>query len=279
MLLLLGFILQNIVTVANEYVSYRTPTFEEYSFLGAICVTLLCLQFLYVDDADTVSSDHALFVNAWTGFFFHVGHLVLLLCLTGLGTALSTLTHDYFRAADNGNTTTSILPRVRVSEGFTATLLAIFFLNSLHVKRVPANKAYRAVFVTTYVVQALLIATILGVTVAMQFGYLEDLTNLELAWFVAATAMVVMVVSWADEIAELSLYMSTGEAREARSEPLTFWCCVTPRVVKSSFESGSESESDKPSSLTPLLGGAESSKEDGYQSVDESVLSLPPEEV
>jgi hypothetical protein len=197
-----------------------------------------------------------------------------------LGTALSTLTHDYFLAADNGNaTTTSILARVRVSDGFTATLLAIFFLNSLHVKRVPANKAYRAVFVTAYVVQALLIAIILGVTVAMQFGYLEDLTNLELAWFVAATAMVVMVVSWADESAELSLYMSAAEAREARSEPLTFWCCVKPRVVKSSLESGSESESDKPSSLTPLLGGAESSKEDGYQSVDESVLSMPPEEV
>jgi hypothetical protein len=277
-LLLLGFLLQNIVTVANDFVSYREPTLEEYSFLGAICITLLCIQFLYVDDADTVSIDHALLVNSWSSFFFHIGHLVLLLCLTGLGTALSTLTHEYFREG-NGNSSSSILPRVRVSEGFTATLLAIFFLNSLHVKRVPANKTYRAVFVTAYVLQALLIVTITGVAVAMQFGFFADLTNLELVWLVAATSILVMVVSWTDEIAELSLYMSNEDAREARSEPLTFWCCVKPRVVKSSSdESASESDSEKPSSLTPLL-GAESSKEDGYQSVDESVFSTPPEDV
>lgn len=278
MLLLLGFILHNIVALTNDYLSYRTPTVEEYSFLGAICITLLCLLFLYVDDADTISTDHALIVNSWTGFFFHLGHFLLLLCLTGLGTALSSLTHGYFRGTQ-GNAT-SILARVRVSESFTATLLAIFFLNSLHVKRVPINKTHRAVFVTAYMVQALLIVTIFGVAVAMQFGFCENLTNLELVWFVAGTAIVVIVMSWMDEIAELSLYKSSGEAREARSEPLTFWCCVTPRVVvKSRTESGSESESDKPSSLTPLLGGADSSKDDGYQSVDESVLSTFPEEV
>lgn len=258
-LLLLGFVLQNIVTVANDFLSFRTPSLEEYSFLGAICITLLCIQFLFVDDADTVSMDHALIINSWTGFFFHIGHLILLMCLTGLGAALSTLTHEYFR----GNS--SALVRLRVTEGFAATLLSISFLNSLHVKRVPSDSNHRAMFVLTYVVQAVFVFSVLAVSVAMQFGYFEDLSNLELIWFVAATAVMVMILSWTDEIVELSLYMSGGDAREARSEPLRFWCCVVPR--KPVETDASDEEISNHSSLTPLLSG----KEEGYQSVDESV--------
>lgn len=253
--------MQNIVAVANDFLSFRTPSLEEYSFLGAICITLLCLQFLFVDDADTVSMDHALIVNSWTGFFFHIGHLMLMMCLTGLGAALSTMTHEYFR----GNS--SVLARLRVAEGFTATLLAISFLNSLHVKRVPSDPNHRAVFMSTYVIQALFMLSILSVTAAMQFGYFEDLSNLELVWFVAATAVIVMVLSWTDEIVELSLYMSGADAREARSQPLRFWCCVVPRKPEEIADS--DAEGSNQSSLTPLLGG----KEEGYQSVDESVDS------
>ena len=42
-ILLLGFMLQSIVVIATDFFEYSTPDLEQYSFIGASCLLLLCV--------------------------------------------------------------------------------------------------------------------------------------------------------------------------------------------------------------------------------------------
>lgn len=265
---LLGFLLCTIVGIANEIFDSTQPTYTQYSFLGAICLILLSIQFLYSDDADTLSAmDHALVLNSFTGFFFHIGYFFLLLSTTVLGCGLASATSSYFLLTSSAPETQSL-----VTIGFTGTLLSIFFLNSLHLKRLPASFTHKALFITTYVFQAIAVGGVVAGTVAMQYGFMDDLSEVELVWGTAVLAMLLVCMSFLDEIVELTVYATSDEAREARTEPFAFWCCVrAPPAAADEGQLEEAEESEKLNTLTPLLGKDAPSGD--YQSTDDSLLS------
>lgn len=107
----------------------------------------------------------------------------------------------------------------------------------------------------------------------MQYGYfITGLSDLELVWGVAVTSMTIVCLSFLDEIVELTVYATSEEAKEARTEPFAFWCCVVPPPVEVGDNEEKEN-SDKLTTLTPLLG--KDAQGGDYQSTDDSMLSEP----
>jgi len=268
-ILLLGFLLQSIVVVASEFFSYQTPTYEHYAFIGCACLMFFCIKLLYVDDSDSLAEDHALLVNRWAGFFFNVGQFILLLSTTVMGSGLNLLTHSYLAA-------TAALPgpdKYLVCGGFSAVLLSIFFIKSMHLKRVPLEPKYRRLFIGAYVVQSMVLLAVVGVTAAMcaqgasgfsgngVFEYLLS-SNIQLLATLSIAALVVVVMSWLDEGVELALYSSAEDSRNFRVATFGFWyCCLRPDVTPIEIENMATRASVSVSSsrmslsaLSPLLG-------------------------
>jgi len=250
-ILLLGFLLQSIIVVASEFFTYQTPTFEHYCFIGAACFMLFCMKLLYVDDSNILAVDHALMVNKTAAFLFNVGQFSLLLSTTVLGSGLNLLTHDYLAA-------TQALPgpsKSMVCGGFSAVLFSTFFIKSMHLKRIPASGRGQCLFISAYLLQALTLLAVVGVTAAMCTGNVsgvlaalmdEDITLLA---GLSLAAFVVVVMHWLDEGVELALYSSAEESRSLRVHPFGFWWCLKPDEANM-LERSLGGVADDPSSIS-----------------------------
>lgn len=268
-ILLLGFLLQSIVVVASEFFEYQTPTLEHYSFIGAACLMFFCIKLLYVDDSGTVAEDHALLVNRWAGFFFNIGQFSLLLSTTVMGSGLNLLTHEYLAA-------TAALPgpaKTLVCGGFSAVLFSTFFIKSMHVKRVPTDTFNQALFVGAYIIQAVVLLLVVGVTAAMSLGYTNPFFDRMmqydsvLLFVLSGSALMVVAMGWLDEGVELMLYESAADSRAFRVHPFGIWWCLAPDVTTEELDDNAEDMLDnidmsqrtsryRLSVLSPLLGSS-----------------------
>uniref|UniRef100_A0A7S3DRC7 Chitin synthase export chaperone n=1 Tax=Entomoneis paludosa TaxID=265537 RepID=A0A7S3DRC7_9STRA len=229
-ILLLGFLLQSIIVVASEFFTYQTPTFEHYCFVGSACLMLFCMKLLYVDDSSIYAEDHALMVNKVSAFLFNVGQFSLLLSTTVLGSGLNLLTHDYLAA-------TQALPgpsKNLVCGGFSAVLFSTFFVKSMHLKRVPADGRGQCLFITAYLIQAMTLLAVVGVTAAMCTGNVNGVlaalmeSDILLLFSLSGAAFVVVLMHWLDEGVELALYGTSEASRSFRVHPFGFWWCLKP---------------------------------------------------
>jgi len=250
--------LQSIVVVASEFFTYQTPTAEHYAFVGSACLMFFCIKLLYVDDSENVAEDHALLVNRWAGFFFNVGQFCLLLSTTVMGSGLNLLTHEYLAA-------NAALPgspsKTLVCGGFSATLFFIFFIKSMHMKRVPTDPHNRRLFIGAYIIQSVVLLAVVAITGLMCYfgatgdgsnGVMEFLLNSNIGLLVALSiaALVVVAMSWLDEGVELALYSSTADSRSFRVHPFGFWyCCLRPDVTQAQIESVVERTSIRSGSI------------------------------
>jgi len=278
-ILLLGFLLQSIVVVASEFFEYQTPTFEHYSYIGAACLMFFCIKLLYVDDSDTLAEDHALLVNRTAGFFFNVGQFCLLLSTTVMGSGLNLLTHSYLAA-------TAALPdhaKNLVCGGFSAVLLSTFFIKSMHLKRVPTDPRNQALFMAAYVVQSVVLLTVVGITAAMCFGNLTNTflgvlmeNDIQLLFSLSGAALFCVLMSWLDEAVELALYKSAEDSREFRIHPFGFWWCLKGEVSPEEFDMDQSETTLSLSALSPLLGSSVAAmKQDmEYNSMKEDMAEL-----
>jgi hypothetical protein len=277
-ILLLGFLLQSIVVVASEFFEYQTPTLEEYSFIGAVCLMFFCIKLLYVEDSDTLVEDHALLINRWAGFFFYAGQFALLLSTTVMGSGLNLLTHSFLAA-------TAALPgpeKTLVCGGFSATLLSTFFIKSMHLKRIPTDWRNQALFIAAYVIQSVVLLMVVGITAAMSFGevggYFEYLmqTDVQLLYCLSGAALFVVLMSWLDECVELALYETADDSRAFRLRPFGLWWFLNPEINEALLtdeflaDDSETSAGQSLSALSPLLGTsmADQVKADGeYESM------------
>ena len=265
-ILLLGFLLQSIVVVASEFFEYQTPRIEDYAFLGSACLMFFCIKLLYVDDTTNRAEDHALLVNRWAGFFFNLGNFSLLLSTTVMGSGLNLLTHSYFAA-------TAALPgpaKNLVCGGFSAALFSTLFIKSMHLKRVPTDPRHRALFVSAYIIQSLVLLGVVIVTATMCLasndlgGFLGYLMNsdIQLLFALSGAALFVVIMSWLDEGVELALYGSSTDSKAFRIAPFGFWGCLTPEVsdaevlAAEAAAATANSTARSLSALSPLLGSS-----------------------
>mmetsp|Transcript_10982 Transcript_10982/g.16606 ORF Transcript_10982/g.16606 Transcript_10982/m.16606 type:complete len:638 (-) Transcript_10982:64-1977(-) len=228
-ILTLGFILQSIVLVASPFFDYQTPSVEQFFFLGLPCFLLFCIKLLYVDDSFSVDpKDHALLVNRAAGFFFHIGQLSLLLSTTVLGGGLNLLTQSYLAG-------TAALPndsKSLVCGGFSAVILSIGFIKSMHIRRFPTNPAHRQLFFAAYGTQILVLLAVSYTTISLSLdapGYLGQvaLTEIQLLIVLCLLSLFLLVISWLDEAVELNLY-GESDATEFRVHPFGLWTCLKP---------------------------------------------------
>jgi hypothetical protein len=225
-----------------------------------------CIKLLYVDDSsDTLAEDHALLVNRWAGFFFNVGQFCLLLSTTVMGSGLNLLTHDYLAA-------TAALPgpaKTLVCGGFSAVLLSMFFIKSMHLKRVPTDPRNQALFIAAYIIQSIVLLAVVGLSAAMALGWtgrlLEALmqNDITLLFSLSLAALFVLIMSWLDEGVELVLYESAEDSRSFRIHPFGFWWFLKPDVsdeelVDAMVDSARQSTTSRSSLsvLSPLLGSS-----------------------
>jgi hypothetical protein len=225
-ILLLGFTIQSLVVVASPFFIYQTPNVEQYLFLGSACLLLFCIKLLYVDDNISVDAhDHALVVSRAGGFFFNIGQFCLLLAMTVLSSGMDLLMHSYLAAQE-------ALPdnaKNLVCGGFSAVVLSIAFIKSMHVRRVPNEALHKRMFFMAYGIQVLVTFTIAYVTFRMcvDEGYFAILQSNEIVmlFFLSGSAFFLVVISWLDEAVELSLY-SGNDAQRFRVHAFGFWPCL-----------------------------------------------------
>jgi hypothetical protein len=259
-ILLLGFLLQSVVLVSSPFFEYTTPTLEQYAFLGSTCLMLFCIKLLYVDDSNTLVKDHALLVNRWAGFFFKIGQFALLLSTTVLGSGLDLLTHSYLAA-------TAALPdnaKNLVCGGFSAVVFSIFFIKSMHLRRVPVDGYQRNLFLAAYSIQAFCMICIVFATARMCFSprtYLSFLMSNEtgMMFSLSGFALFLLLMSWLDEAVELSLYSTSDDSRQFMVHPFGLWWCLKPDLDTDEVEHVAAVESGshgRLSQLSPLLGAS-----------------------
>jgi len=218
---------------------------------------LFCIKLLYVDDSNTLAKDHALLVNRWAGFFFKIGQFALLLSTTVLGSGLDLLTHSYLAA-------TAALPdnaKNLVCGGFASVVFSIFFIKSMHLRRVPIERYQRNLFLAAYSIQTIVMLCIVFSTTRMCFsssGYLSILMRNEIGMMFSLSgfALLLLLMSWLDEAVELSLYSSADDSRQYMVHPFGLWWCLTPEVDTNEVETAAAAESGshgRLSQLSPLL--------------------------
>jgi len=264
-ILLLGFVLQNIVLEASPFFDYQEPNLEQYAFLGLSCLLLFCIKLLYVDDFgnNMRESDHALLVNRWAGFFFHLGQFALLLSTTVLGAGLNQLTHSYLAA-------TAALPnnaKNLTCGGFAAVIAAIAFIKSMHVRRVPRDPKQRWMFILAYSIQVAVMIAVVYLSINMCLASSAEtsmlaalmVNEISMLCVLAGFALCLVVTQWLDEAVELTLYDNTGD--QFLVQPFGIWGgCLRPEVTLEEAESISMSirpSSDRRlSALSPLLGSS-----------------------
>eukprot|EP00571_Detonula_confervacea_P008301 CAMPEP_0172323144 /NCGR_PEP_ID=MMETSP1058-20130122/47952_1 /TAXON_ID=83371 /ORGANISM="Detonula confervacea, Strain CCMP 353" /LENGTH=598 /DNA_ID=CAMNT_0013039075 /DNA_START=334 /DNA_END=2130 /DNA_ORIENTATION=+ len=229
-ILLLGFNLQSIVSVASPYFNYWDPTWDQYAFLFLACFLLFMIKLLYVDDTYSISpQDHALLYNRFAGFSFHLGNFSMLFFTTVLGSGLNLLTHSFLAAA-------AALPsdaKNLVCGGFSAVVFSIAFIKSMHIRRVPTNPKHERMFFIAYCTQFVGVLGIVFITARMcllgesEVGILALMmrNEIEMLAVLVFFAILLIAMSWLDEAVELRLYSDTSEANEYRVHPFGFWAC------------------------------------------------------
>ena len=274
-ILLLGFILQSVVLAATPFFEYYSPTMEQYLFLGFACLLLFCIKLLYVDDSFSIDpQDHALLVNRAAGFFFHFGQFFLLVSTTVLGAGLDDLTHNYLAATAALSDNSKNL----VCGGFSAVVLIIAFIKSMHIRRVPNDPGKRNWFIAAYTVQVIFLFAVIFTTAQMclaKDGPLRYLmmSEIEMLAVLSGFAFLLVVMSWLDEAVELSIYGDSEDAREFRVHPFGIWFCFQPEepdlaelAQEGPGGSGPNSAERKLAALSPLLGSSVVNL--GYSSMD-----------
>jgi hypothetical protein len=255
-ILLLGYLLQSVVLVASPFFEYETPNWEQYGFIGSSCFLLFTIKLLYVDDfSSSGTKDHPLLVNRTAGFFFHVGQFFLLLSTTVLGSGLNLLTHSYMAAA-------AALPdnaKVLVCGGFSAVIASIFFIKSMHLRRVPTEPTPRSLFVGAYILQTIVMLGVVAVTARMCFadaGYLVVImrNEIQMMFSLSAFALFLLLMSWLDNAVELSLF--GDDSRQYMVHPFGFWWCLRAEVEDEEVEAAAFMSDRRLSSLSPLLGSS-----------------------
>jgi hypothetical protein len=152
-----------------------------------------------------------------------------------------------------------------VCGGYSAVLFSIFFIKSMHLKRVPIDPKNQALFVAAYAVQTIVLLAVVIVTAVMCFGsnlgnFLESLmaNDIQLLFVLSGAALFVVMMSWLDEGVELLLYKSAEDSREFRVHPFGFWWClkaeVTPEEVEHEAQEAMAPSMRRLSALSPLLG-------------------------
>jgi hypothetical protein len=217
-ILLLGFNLQSILVVASPYFNYWDPTIDQYTFVFLACFLMFMIKLLYVDDTYSIApQDHALLYNRLAGFFFHLGNFALLLFTTVLGSGLNLLTSSFLAAA-------AALPsdaKNLVCGGFSATILSITFIKSMHIRRVPTDPKHQNMFYSAYFTQFVVVVAAVYVSARMCFtdaeGGLAALlmrNEIEMLAILVGFSVVLVFMSWLDEALELRLYASAAEAEQ-----------------------------------------------------------------
>ena len=258
--------------VASPFYAYQTPSIENYAFFGSCCFLLFCIKLLYVDDSPTLAKDHALLVNWLAAFFFTMGQLALLLSLTVLGSGLELLTHSYLAA-------TTALPtnaKQLVCGGFSAVVLSIFFIKSLHVRRIPSRGNQQWLFVGAFAIQTIVMLLVVVFSMALFFGYFEILVGNEISMMfcLSAVEFILLIICWLDEAVELSLYKSSEDSRQFMVQPIGFWWCqhTEERVeTEEEEEAAIRDEAERParlSSLSPLLGNSVANMQISQRTLD-----------
>ena len=284
-ILLLGFLMQSIVVVSSAFFEYESPSWGQYSFVGACCLILFCIKLLYVDDSSTAAKDHALLVNRTAAFLFSIGQFCLLLSTTVMGSGLNLVTHEYLAA-------TAALPgpsKRLVAGGFSAVILSNFFIKSMHVKRVPSNNSrHRSMFVAAYVTEMVVTLAIVLITALLGQGYGGPLQSVEengttLIFVMSGFALFLVLISWLDEGVELSLYDSAADSLEFRIEPFGIWsgCLGSDLSDEAALEELAAEDmtlSRRLSAVTPLLGRSSAAflkeelrETEGYGSMDKGM--------
>lgn len=207
------------------------------------------------DNNALLGNDHALLVNRYAGLFFNFGQFALLLSTTVLGAGLDLMTHSYLAA-------TQALPsnaKILVCGGFSAVVISISFIKSMHLRRLPVGGSSRALFVAAYMTQLVTTLLIVSVTAVMclQESYLMALTQDEsiMMYVLSGMAAFLVVMSWLDEAVELSLY-SGSDSSQYLVRPFGLWWCLTPELNEVETLAAIEPEDRRLSALSPLLGAS-----------------------
>lgn len=220
-ILLLGFNLQSILVVASPYFQYWDPTTSQYAFVFLACFLLFMIKLLYVDDTYSIApQDHALLYNRMAGFFFHIGQFSLLFFTTVLGSGLNLLTQSFLAAA-------AALPseaKNLVCGGFSATILSITFIKSMHIRRVPTDPKHQNMFYTAYFAQFVVVLAAVYVSARMYMttdtesglSALLMRNEIEMLAVLVGFSVVVVFMSWLDEAIELRLYSDAAEAEQCK---------------------------------------------------------------
>lgn len=229
-ILLLGFTLQSVVLVASPFFDQMSPTTPQYVFFGCACLLLFCVKLLYVTDNYSVDPrEHALLVNRFAGFFFHFGHFCLLFSTTIFGAGLDLITHSYLAAI-------AALPnnaKHLICGGFAAVITSIFFIKSMHIRRVPINSSHEIMFFVAYALQTIVHLAIITLVFWMCFARHDQLAflmvnEIELLMVLSGSALLLVVISWLDEAIELGLY-GESDARNFTIRPFGIWYCLQPQ--------------------------------------------------
>ena len=256
---------------ATPFFEYYTPTTEQYMFLGFACFLLFCIKLLYVDDTFSIDpQDHALLVNRSAGFFFHFGQFFLLISTTILGAGLDLLTHNYLAAAAALSDNSKNL----VCGGFSAVVLTIALIKSMHIRRVPNEPSKRRWFLAAYTVQVIFLLAVVFTSAQMclaKNGPLKYLmmSEIEMLAVLSGFAFLLVVMSWLDEAVELSIYGGEEDAREFRVHPFGLWWCLKPQdadLTELVQEETPNTPEGRLAALSPLLGSSVAQL--GYSSMD-----------
>ena len=216
--------------VASPFFNYWEPVVQQYGFLFLACFLLFTIKLLYLDDTYSIHpQDHALLYNRTAGFFFHMGNLSLLFATTVLGSGLNLLTHSFLAAA-------AALPsdaKSLVCGGFSAVVFSIAFIKSMHVRRVPSDPKHERMFCIAYSVQVVGVAVVTFTTARMCFASGETSglfpmmmqNEFQTLGILVFLSVVLIIISWLDEMVELRLYRDAAEASEFRVNPFGIWTC------------------------------------------------------
>lgn len=226
-ILLLGFLLQSIVTIAAPWFEYDSPSTDQYLFLGTSCFLLYCIKLLYVDDTYSINpSDHALLVNRYAGFCFQIGQFGLLLSTVVLGSGLQLLTRSYMSSTEALANNSKTL----VTGGFSAVLASIFLIKSMHVRRIPVNTFQSALFYVAYGLQALVYVAVIAFSGYLAMSSESSIftsSEMSLMFSLAGASVFVVLMSWIDEMIEVTLYGNSGDAQNYRINAFgIFSCCL-----------------------------------------------------
>ena len=229
--------MQDVVFAADDCFQNGPVSLTLYLYVGGVCLLLFGIKLMYVDDFPTLAQDHALLMNRTSAFFYHKGQFVLVISTTVMATGLVMLTRSYVSQRDHVPKMTKQL----VCWGFATVTLATFFIKSLHLQRVPSERRQKVSFYVTYVAQTIVMWSVVVLaglfpfwSSHLSFAGREEVTIIATLCFLE---LVLMCVSWCDEILEVSFFASGEDSRQNMVEPFGIWWFLKAEPVeKPQFE-------------------------------------------